>query len=623
MKSKILIISALFFVFLALGWAGNREDWATAVEAATESTIPVVNRESVRNGEFNLYGSSLIDGWRKRGGGSFTAEIEPTGDPQGGPAVKLYGNYGDPAAVSGIYQETHLPTAVTAATLSFDVRVVQTYQDSAPQGEVVMGWVAVIPVTGDDPPNLNDAIVSGNMFADSIGAPTGWMQFSAPFDASGVQALNNARSANQRLVLLLAIFSDGWRLSLLVDNVSLKLDGSQTAPNFTGQVAYIHQNQVRRVDPATAGAQTIWSHPGENPEIHTVRWNPAATELAIASDHERFYSPMAADIYGIRPKGTELRRITNWPSQSELAAANYPKGNVLVHIYNNAGNGYSPFNVLVRGASELKSLPVPAYQSSASLLIENVSKFADEQLIFFVYSGPACGGVKRDTAGVVTIIPGQTVEINLTFNATLCTVQVPYAREIAWSPNGAEIGYVNNNTPFKIESAGRTTPGSPWFSAGLMSSLAWSPNGQYALHDSAIDGIFIKNLNSADPSHQIIPPTLFYPEKPIWLPDGSRFLYIHQGNIFSADPQGNNKQQLTFFPSGDEAVQASPSPNGQHIVFERRMGDVSTLWLMERNNPANMWPLIAGTKPDWSRVNPSAPVPPPPSHFIYLPLALR
>jgi dipeptidyl aminopeptidase/acylaminoacyl peptidase len=71
---------------------------------------------------------------------------------------------------------------------------------------------------------------------------------------------------------------------------------------------------------------------------------------------------------------------------------------------------------------------------------------------------------------------------------------------------------------------------------------------------------------------------------------------------------------LTFFCWTENVEWFSPSPDGQYIVFERRLGsgDGAThgLWIMERGNPANMWLLTSGSKPDWSRANPSVPTQP-------------
>lgn len=61
-----------------------------------------------------------------------------------------------------------------------------------------------------------------------------------------------------------------------------------------------------------------------------------------------------------------------------------------------------------------------------------------------------CGANRRDTGGFVDVVPRQTVEVNLTFNATNCNGLESYARELSWKRDGAEIGYVLNSAPYVV-----------------------------------------------------------------------------------------------------------------------------------------------------------------------------
>jgi hypothetical protein len=635
MMGKVFVTIGLISVLLFGGWLVGEE----RAFSAGNASLPVANQELIRNGDFALFSGSLIDGWRTRGGAVTNAQIEATADPQGGPAVKILTNGADYATASAIYQEIHLPTTVSAATLSFNVRVVQSFDNEPPQaGELVNGWIAIVPVSGETPPDTNNAIVAGGVYAENAGSVTGWELFSVALDQSGVDALNQARTANQRLVLMLGTVTNGWRLSLLVDNISFKVSGSQTTPNFTGEIAYVDGKAVKRINPNSGAAQTVWTHPGDTPSLPSVRWNPTATELGFTSDHETYFSPMQDDVYAIRADGSGLRRITNAPSQTEIASGGYAKGSVRLNIFNNGSalETFSPFVISVRGAADLKSFALPPYQQSGQVLIENVAALGGEQAILFIYSSPACGANKRDVGGFVTVIPGQTVDVTVTFNATNCGGFVGAARDLTWKRDGTEIGYVLGNGPYKVESAGQATPGESWFAgSGLIDTVAWSPIDDRVLYDpiGSGGGIFVRNVAGSDPETQLINRTVLAdPTRPAWLPDGSGFLYIFGADIYSADAQGENRRQLTFFAAGERAERASPSPDGNFLVFERKLGSTSTLWVMERANPANMWSLIAGSKPDWSRVNPSvsappvnAPTPPPggQNERIFLPAVTR
>ncbi len=587
--------------------------WQASAQLYLTETVPITDQELIRNGAFDIATSSGIDGWFRRGGDTNNAEIVPTGDAQGGPAARIYGGFQEPDKVPAIYQELHLPTSVTAATISFDVRVIQTDANTPPQGEVLQGWLGVIPVSGDTPPDPNNAIVSGFVFDNPMAMPTPWQPFSVTLDQNLLNELNTARSNNQRLVVMLATFSNGFNLSLLVDNISFKVNGSQSVPAFTGEIVYVDGKSIKRINPAGGTPQTIWTHPDDAGEIKRVRWNPTATELAFSSDHERFFSPLEVDIYGIRADGSRLRRITNAPAQTEITSGHYRQGNVRLNIFNNASalQTFAPFVISIRGASELKSFVLPSYQQSSQILIENVADLGGEQAVIFIYSSAGCGANRRDAGGFVTIIPDQTVDLDVTFNATNCAGFVGAASDMTWKRDGTEIGYVLTNGAYRVAAAGSTGPGTPWFDAGgLIETVAWSPGDDTVLYDpiGPGGGIYKRNLASTEAGQQIVNRTVLAdPQKPAWLPDGSGFLYIFGNDIYSADAQGENRQLIMSFPVGERALWASPAPDGTYLVFERQLGNVSTLWIMERTNPANMWQLTSGTKPDWSRVNPSVP----------------
>jgi len=612
MKTRNLFVFVLLCGLLAGAWSVG---WAGEALAARSASVPVTDRNLVRNGGFDLGSGGNMVGWQARGGAVTNAQIEATADPQGGPAAKIFTNGADYATASAIYQEIHLPTTVSAAVLGFDVRVAPAFDHEAPQpGELINGWIAIVPVSGDTPPDTNNAIVAGAVYGENVGSVTAWQQFSVALDQSGLDALNGARAANQRLVLMIGTIANSWRLSLLVDNVSLQVSGSQTVPTFTGEIGFVDGKAVKRINPNGGVAQTVWTHPSDTPSLLSVRWNPTATELGFTSDHESYFSPLEDDLYAIRADGSGLRRITNAPSQAAILGGGFATGSVRLTIFNNASalETFSPFVISLRGAAQLQSFALPAYQQSAQILIENVADMGGDQAVIFIYSSPACGVNRRDVAGFVNVLPSQTVDINLTFNATNCGGFVGAARELTWKRDSAEIGYLLGNGPFKVEASGRATPGDPWFGGNdlINETLAWSPVNDLVLYDvvGAGGGIFRRDVSGQQPGVQIVNRTILGdPVKPAWLPDGSGFLYLFAGNIYSADGNGQNRQQLTFFAAGEQAERVSPSPDGTFVVFERRLGSASTLWILERGNPANMWPLTAGSKPDWSRVNPSVP----------------
>jgi hypothetical protein len=64
-----------------------------------------------------------------------------------------------------------------------------------------------------------------------------------------------------------------------------------------------------------------------------------------------------SDVYGIKPGGRGLRRITNPPSKAELDAGGYQMGTVTGQVHNNYG-AVTTFLVYVEGAKEPVSVNV-------------------------------------------------------------------------------------------------------------------------------------------------------------------------------------------------------------------------------------------------------------------------
>ena len=216
--------------------------------------------------------------------------------------------------------------------------------------------------------------------------------------------------------------------------------------------------------------------------------------------------------------------------------------------------------------------------------------------------------MRRYVPGFVDVVAGQTVSVDLAFDGTGCGLSgVREATHLSWKRDGSEIGFLVVSSPFRISAAGGG-PGAPWWQgAGLTTSPAWSPVNNQVLYGRDLVGIQRVEPDTEQGGTSIVPPQQGgYPDYPAWLPDGSGFLYVESGNLFYSSIQGTNIRQLTFFVN-EFVHQPSVSPDGNYVVFERQSGDLKLLWLMEWDNPTNMWPLVQGRRPDWSRVDPSVP----------------
>lgn len=192
-------------------------------------------------------------------------------------------------------------------------------------------------------------------------------------------------------------------------------------------------------------------------------------------------------------------------------------------------------------------------------------------------------------------------------------------RDLTWRHDGSEIGFriasefvripSNPSTPFnwaEVEPNG-----------GLLSnSYTWSPvDDRYLYCDYR--SFTEEQLYIAEEGGE--PRLLLENNKdftqPAWLPNGSGFIYVGKptnslgfdDNIFFYDLETEQMQRLTYFRNED-IESHSISPNGRYVVFEIRdfipgKSSQSDLWIMDRLNPTDIWPITTignCTTPAWS-----------------------
>jgi Tol biopolymer transport system component len=157
----------------------------------------------------------------------------------------------------------------------------------------------------------------------------------------------------------------------------------------------------------------------------------------------------------------------------------------------------------------------------------------------------------------------------------------------AWSPDGKLISYLFHDTIdspcriFIMEPDGshkKEIKKNPDIKESLFPS--WSPdskkiffigigkNNQPGIFSYALD----KEIYTPVYQNKKIPP-----ESPIYSPAGSRIIFISNGNIFSINGHGADLKQLTYKHQDSEA---SWSPDGQKIIFTRKLNGKSDVWMM-------------------------------------------
>ena len=101
-----------------------------------------------------------------------------------------------------------------------------------------------------------------------------------------------------------------------------------------GVIAYVAPNrakgdEIHLIQPDGSGDQLLFRTNNPLPEIlsdiFSLAWKPDASELAFSSAHEYTCSLYEADIYTIRPDGSNYRRVSAPPACG--ARAGLPTGN--------------------------------------------------------------------------------------------------------------------------------------------------------------------------------------------------------------------------------------------------------------------------------------------------------
>lgn len=403
---------------------------------------------------------------------------------------------------------------------------------------------------------------------------------------------------------------------------------------ISGTIAYIGMDSSRnlmtinRIDPDGTDQQTLWTHPSSVPETNTLydlAWKPDATEIGFSSNHESLYSAFNSDVYGIRPDGSGLRRITNPPSVAELNSGSYQFGTVTGQVYNNYGYVTS-FFVYVEGAKDAVSVNVGDYGDTVGFTIPDVADLGvGSHTVTLIWSkgSVSCANGREYTASVVDVVAGQTVDAGtLQFNGQCGTYD---SKSITWKRDGSLLG-VDVIGPRQFDAAGQAL-GTDLFSNALFAdNLAWSPTDDRILYRKWVvsgsdNGIYMTTAGGSSGTWLVQENAYSLYVTPAWLPDGSGFVVSADNALYYYDfsnPASPLSTILDFGSGGDYILNPSVSPDGNYVVFERYMAATvqSNLWIVERTKPTNLYALTTNGRsanPSWSRVDP------PSYKYLYLP----
>jgi hypothetical protein len=583
-------------------------------EQVPMSTEPVVNKDLIRNGQFNDYGQyGEPNGWGKSdlGGG-----VDPTGGQDGSPAMKMEGITLETVV---LYQQLRLPSETTSATMDFQFRLfpkVPTYSSSAQFG-------AYLVAVTDSQGTLQTLATAG--LSPVVDSDTGWQQVSYPLTPAEISQVQAAHTAGQPVYVYFQMGQGPANaFATYVDNVSFSVSGSTMLPTSAGSIAFVgsdaagNPSTVNRIDPDGANRQTLWTHPSTVPQTNAIAdvvWKPDATELAFSSNHEPGYSAFNSDLYGLKPDGSGLRRITNPPSKAELDAGGYQFGTVTGKVRNNY-KSVTTFLLYVEGAKEPISVDVGEFNNEVGFTVPDVADLGvGLHYVVFIWSDANNANCREYAVGVVDAEPGKTVDAGtMTFNGTCGTYS---SDSISWKGDGTQVA-ADVITPRKFLATGQAI-GSDLFNAPLTANeVAWSPVNDQILYFSSTantgtDGIYLTTVGGAAGTYLVQTGSALW-VTPAWLPDGSGFVYTADHELRQHILNSSTDTLLASFGS-EYVFNPSVSPDGKYIVFEWQTSAVPNLrdlWIVDRANPVQLWQLTDdghSSDPDWSRKEPTNPGP--------------
>jgi len=495
-----------------------------------------------------------------------------------------------------IMQELHLPSKVESGAFSFDY----CFQVGQGVNPSLGGFFAsIITFQGD---------ILANLFRVDINSFPGynWQNARANLDGQSLSLINSAHESKKRVFLLMALA--GSYIEVIVDNIKLEIEGTMALPSLSGKIAYTRNGkEICLISPYASEQKTIWTTPAPIGNIYDVAWRPGKDVLAFSSNHEFGFSRWASDIYTINSDGSGIKRLTNQPSQNEMDSMNYPTGTVTGKIHNRTDRIISVI-VYVQGAKNFARM-------SSAIISQNRDVGDTESFSIDVYDLGANVGQHvvvweegcSESEIAVDVIAGQTVDVG-TIDYDGHRVKRD-AGQINWCADGSMLGFelAPNLLRMIPADAGFASMDVPLLDLNIFTSYpAWFQQGQRLLYVQKIpsekEGIYLTNAGTANEgiriaSFQEIASTSDYP---IWLPDGSGFLFVGRrsksgiigGNIYHYDLNSNQVNPLTDFWN-ESAGYLSLSPDGEYIVFERQTqeGQSRDIWIMKRTDPTVMWQL--------------------------------
>ena len=542
-------------------------------------------RDVIRNGAFD-YGNSA---WALSGGiATATTEAGRSGDETDyGAGIEVNTTFNTNGMLA---QMLHLPDKTTSGTLKLDWRIQS--RGNNPTLQTLTFAIGSF----DAEAQFESAAAIKQINAETFPG-WDWQKIEHKLSAEEVKSINSMQASKRQLLLVVSIVGDLIRLD--TDNVSLKLDGTFSAPVTPTFIAYAatNGNALEIAGVSGDGTERCSMFRSDAAESYGLAWRNDGDELAFSSTHEMAYSYFTGNLFALSATG--MRRVTNPPSHAENMKDERRTGSVKLKVRNLLNENVQGA-IYVEGARRLGSFTLTAFEGGADeteVEIPEVVDFGEGVLQYIVIR---VGGKTAISGVTVDVVAGETVTCSgsATVDATL---QHLNASAPGYTRDGKKIVFAGLS--LLTVSAEGGVPTTEDFGSLIGSSPCVSPVDDSVVYTSYTGGLWRIAPGAEQGTEVLSGDSMLFAEDASWFPDGSGLVFTGRSNnqagwggrnLWAVTWPAKQMVQLTDL-FNEDLHNPTLSPDGKWVAGIRVLtGNGSTsrqLWVWKVGEPQTCWQI--------------------------------